>query len=91
MTAQEPTASPDPDRPRSRPPLPARTKLVLLVLLGVPIVGPLLVPLYAEESPDLGGMPFFFWAQFAMIPIASALTWTAFVVVSRREGHGGER
>jgi hypothetical protein len=36
--------------------------LVLLVPLII-----LLTPLYNRESPELFGMPFFYWFQFAMI------------------------
>ncbi len=60
-------------------------------LLAVPMVVPLLVPIYARETPELGGMPFFFWFQFALIPVAALLTWTAFVLVVRHENRGGER
>ena len=35
-------------------------------------------PLYAKETPALFGFPFFYWFQFLMIPIVSALTYTAF-------------
>jgi len=84
------TAPGDGARP-PRPPLPTGIKVLLGVLLGVPIVVPLLVPLYARETPDLGGMPFFFWAQFAMIPLASLMTWAAYVVVTRHEKSGGTR
>jgi len=66
---------------------------VVGVLLGIGIVVPLLVFLYDMEEPTLGGFPFFFWFQFMLIPIVSALTWTAFKIsekalVKDREAHG---
>jgi uncharacterized membrane protein len=51
---------------------------LVAVLLGIGIVVPLLVFLYDSESPTLWGFPFYFWFQFAMIPVVSALTFAAF-------------
>ncbi len=51
---------------------------VVAILLAVGIIVPLLVPLYDSETPTLIGFPFFFWFQFALIPVVSALTYTAF-------------
>jgi membrane protein implicated in regulation of membrane protease activity len=48
------------------------------ILLAVGIIVPLLVPLYDSETPTLIGFPFFFWFQFALIPVVSVLTYTAF-------------
>lgn len=79
------------DPPRQRPPLPTATKALLAALLGVCIVVPLMVPLYARETPDLGGMPFYFWFQFALIPVVSGLTFACFAIVSRHENRGGKR
>jgi len=59
-------------------------------LLAVPMVVPLLVPIYARETPELGGMPFFFWFQFALIPVAAIFTTLAFRVVVSGEGSPGE-
>jgi hypothetical protein len=51
---------------------------VVAVLLGIGIVVPLLVGLYDRETPTLWGFPFFYWFQFAMIPVVSLLTFVAF-------------
>jgi len=51
---------------------------VVAVLLAIGIVVPLLVGLYDSEKPTLFGFPFFFWFQFLLIPVVSALTYTAF-------------
>ena len=48
------------------------------VLLGIGIVVPLMVFLYDTEKPTLWGFPFYYWFQFAMIPIVSLFTFTAF-------------
>jgi hypothetical protein len=48
------------------------------VLLGLGIVVPLLVRLYDSETPALFGFPFYYWFQFAMIPVVSLFTFIAF-------------
>ena len=54
------------------------TWAVVAVLLAIGIVVPLMVFLYDSPTPTLFGFPFFYWFQFLMIPIVSALTYTAF-------------
>jgi hypothetical protein len=51
---------------------------VVGILIAVGSVVPLLVWVYDTETPTLGGFPFFFWFQFLLIPIVSALTFAAF-------------
>ena len=55
-----------------------RTRLWYL-LLAVPFVALLWVPFYARESPELFGVPFFYWYQFAWVPITAVLTWVVYV------------
>jgi hypothetical protein len=50
----------------------------MAALLGVSIVVPLLVFLYDSETPVLFGFPFFYWFQFAMIPVVSLFTFISF-------------
>jgi hypothetical protein len=40
--------------------------------LALPFLGLLYPPLYAKDSPELFGFPFFYWYQFAVV-IATAL------------------
>jgi len=47
-----------------------------LVLL-IPFIV-LLTPLYNRESPALFGMPFFYWFQFAVIPVGVLSTITVY-------------
>jgi uncharacterized membrane protein len=51
---------------------------VIYGLLAVGIVAPLLVFVYDRQTPTLIGFPFYYWFQFAMIPVVSLLTYTAF-------------
>lgn len=52
-------------------------------LLVVPFVGTLCVPFYDALEPRLGGVPFFYWYQFAWIGIGAAIT--AVVYFATRE------
>jgi hypothetical protein len=56
-------------------PLPSR-RLGWHWLLVIPIVLPLLVPLYNRMNPRLFGVPFFYWIQLAIVPV-SIVTLTA--------------
>lgn len=55
-----------------------RVWTVIGLLLGVGIVVPLLVGTYDRTGPEVGGVPFFYWYQFLLIPIVSVLTYIAF-------------
>ncbi len=84
------SSSPEPTTgPRKRR---ASTGTLVLVaaLLGVPTIGPLLVPLYARLEPELWGIPFFFWFQFAVIPVAALFTTLAYRVIVKVEGNPDE-
>jgi uncharacterized membrane protein len=43
-------------------------------LLIVPIVVPLLVPLYNRRSPELFGWPFFYWIQLVFVAVGVVST-----------------
>ena len=58
------------------------TKLVVAALLGIAIVLPLLIGIYDREDPALFGFPFFYWFQFALIPVASVCTYIAYRLVT---------
>jgi hypothetical protein len=55
-------------------------------LLFLPFIALLGVPLYNDTSPALFGFPFFYWYQFAWVPITSLLIW----IVYRDGLHRGE-
>jgi ABC-type transport system involved in cytochrome c biogenesis permease component len=61
---------------------------VIVVLLALPVVVPLIVPLYDKVDPRLGGFPFFFWFQFALIVFSAGMTVLAFYLskVAARRG-----
>jgi membrane protein implicated in regulation of membrane protease activity len=63
--------------PSTRRPSPGLWVLIVVILLPAVIL-PLWVPLYDKTDPRLWGFPFFYWFQFAMIPVVSLLTFVAF-------------
>jgi Protein of unknown function (DUF3311) len=56
-----------------------------LWLLLVPFVALLPVPLYNFHDPVLFGFPFFYWYQFAWIPLTVFLTWLSYRSYSDEE------
>ncbi len=58
---------------RSRPPGRSRWHWLLLV----PVILPLLTPIYDRDRPTLAGMPFFYWFQLGL----AALSTTVITVV----------
>lgn len=73
-------------RPTPTPERSTRGTWTLIGLLLAPaIVLPLLIPIYDRTDPTLFGFPFYFWFQFALIPVAAALTVTAFVLSQRAD------
>jgi hypothetical protein len=56
---------------------PRRSRLWYLLLVP-PFVGLLWVPLYAEAKPRLFGIPFFYWYQFAWVPVTALLIWLVY-------------
>jgi membrane protein implicated in regulation of membrane protease activity len=66
------------DHTRSGAPPTNRTLIVLAgICLVIPVVALLWVSTYAKETPELGGVPFFFWYQFLWVFLTAALTYTA--------------
>lgn len=55
------------------------------VALAVAIIAPLLVWTYARTSPELWGIPFFFWYQFGLVVVSVALTSVAYWLVIGHE------
>ncbi|MGY2876614.1 hypothetical protein ACVW00_003804 [Marmoricola sp. URHA0025 HA25] len=60
------------------------------VCLVVPVIALLWVTSYAKETPRLGGIPFFFWYQFAWVFLTSAFTYAAHRLVLAARGRTGD-
>jgi hypothetical protein len=54
-------------------------------LLIVPIVVPLLTPLFNYDSPRLLGFPMFYWLQFAFIALGVTTTSVVYQMTKRRK------
>ena len=55
------------------------TRWTLVVIVLAPaVVLPLLVGVYDRSDPELWGFPFYYWFQFALIPVAAACTSIAY-------------
>nr|WP_025732241.1 DUF3311 domain-containing protein [Carnimonas nigrificans] len=48
------------------------------LLLLLPFVGLLWLPFYNHVQPAWLGIPFFYWYQFATIPITSLILWVLY-------------
>jgi hypothetical protein len=57
--------------------------LLLIVQLGV-----LWIPFYNKVEPTLGGIPFFYWFQLAMILLGAALTAIVYFATEPRKNDG---
>jgi hypothetical protein len=57
-------------------------------LLLVPIVLLAYPPLYNRHDPELGGLPFFYWYQLAVVPVGVACTAIAYL---KTRENGAER
>ncbi len=55
-------------------------------LLLIPIVVPLLTPLFNFDSPRLWGFPAFYWLQFAFIILGVVTTSIVYQMTKRPEG-----
>jgi uncharacterized membrane protein HdeD (DUF308 family) len=53
-------------------------------LLLVPIVVPLIVPLYNSVEPTLGGWPLFYWLQLAFVALGVVTTVIVYRMTWRR-------
>jgi Protein of unknown function (DUF3311) len=53
-------------------------------LLLVPVVVPLITPLYNHDAPRLFGFPLFYWMQFAFLLVGVGATATVYNQTKRR-------
>ena len=71
-----------PPRPRSGLRFRAWNLLLLLPLVV------LITPLFNVQEPTLGGLPFFYWFQFAVIPLGVACTVTVHLMTRTPDEEG---
>lgn len=66
------------------------------VLFVVPVAAVVVPALYSRIDPELGGVPFFLWYQFAAVVLGGAVTGVVYVLTgterrAARSGAGGRR
>ena len=57
---------------------PVRRRSRGILLLALPYLGLCFPQLYARATPALWGFPFFYWYQFAWVPLTSLLIWIVY-------------
>jgi len=65
---------------------PARRNRSRFWLLAIPAVAPLLTPLYNRTTPELWGIPFFYWYQLACAVLAIVLISAVHLANRSRRG-----
>jgi hypothetical protein len=53
------------------------------LLLALPLAALLYPPLYATRDPELAGIPFFYWYQFAWVLVSAVLTLVVYLATRR--------
>ncbi|MDI2131677.1 DUF3311 domain-containing protein [Yinghuangia seranimata] len=69
---------------------PARLRLRRItagLCLALPVAALLWVPSYARGGPELGGVPFFYWYQFAWIPVCTVAMAAAYWLLRPRSAY----
>jgi hypothetical protein len=61
-----------------------RRKKAWYLLFLLPYLGLLWPPLYARTEPTLLGFPFFYWYQFAWVPLSALITGGVYLATRRR-------
>jgi hypothetical protein len=55
-----------------------------VLLLIPPIVLPLITPLYNRATPELFGMPAFYWMQLAFVPLSALCTGIVYLKTRKK-------
>ncbi len=58
---------------------------LICLILAPAVILPLLVGIYDKTDPTLLGFPFYYWFQFALIPMAAVLTIAAYYLSKRAD------
>ena len=64
------------------------TSIVIFVLVFGDILGTLIVPIYASETPKLGDFPFFIWYQLIYMPVTAVVLYLAMLLQRRLKPRG---
>ena len=61
-----------------------RKDIVAAILILIPFAVYFDVPFYNVVNPTLGGLPFFYWFQIAMLPVSAILFLIAAVLIDMK-------
>ena len=61
-----------------------RPRYLWYILLVIQFAGVLITGIYTRETPKLGGIPFFYWYQFAWIIVSAILTWIVYLATREK-------
>jgi hypothetical protein len=61
-----------------------RLRYAWYALLLVQFAAVLITGIYTRETPKFAGIPFFYWYQFAWIPLSVILTFIVYVATRER-------
>lgn len=59
-------------------------KFIAAVCLLIPFAVYFDVPFYNVVAPELGGLPFFYWFQMAMLPVSAVLFLIAALLIDMK-------
>ncbi|MET0418876.1 MAG: DUF3311 domain-containing protein [Actinoplanes sp.] len=74
----------EPESPPAAAPTPRSDRSPWNWLLIIPIVLPLMTPLFNRDSPRLFGFPAFYWLQFSFILVGVATTTIVYQMTKKR-------
>jgi hypothetical protein len=87
MPSTPPTSSPSTQPPQDDPAANGRRSNLVLspwnLLLLVPLVM-LVTPWFNHATPTLGGLPFFYWYQFAFVIVGVGCVWIVYAATKRK-------
>ena len=61
------------------------------LLLAIPFIALLWVPFYTSVSPEIAGIPFFYWYQFVWVLISGVLTAIVYFATESGSPRAGDR
>lgn len=58
-----------------------RASRLWYLLVLIPLVGTLFPSFYASVTPEVWGIPFFYWYQMLWVILSAVTTWTMYTVL----------
>ncbi|MEN0133874.1 MAG: DUF3311 domain-containing protein [Rhodococcus sp. (in: high G+C Gram-positive bacteria)] len=87
----QPPPTDAPQVPETAPRLSWPKRILCAFLVLAPAVLALSVPLYQRTTPELGGIPFFYWFQMTMAVAAACGCGATYFIAFRNEPETGDQ